>query len=53
MVRRNWTYGLCETCMKNLHEEVKMERILISSTDDSDKSEQMWCCPLCGATKRL
>jgi len=39
--------------MKNSHEEIEMERIVISSTDGSGQSEEMWCCPVCGATKKL
>jgi hypothetical protein len=51
MVRRSWTFGLCESCLKNSHEEVEMVRINLIS--DYGKKEEMWCCPVCGATKRL
>ncbi|MEM5879128.1 MAG: hypothetical protein QXU74_01385 [Candidatus Aenigmatarchaeota archaeon] len=52
MVRRSWTFGLCESCLKNSHEEVKMIKIVLVS-DEGNKEEEMWCCPVCGATKRL
>lgn len=48
---RSWTFGTCESCLKNSHEEVKMKKILLVS--DDGKKEEMWCCPVCGATKRL
>jgi DNA primase catalytic subunit len=51
MVRRSWTFGLCENCLKNSHEEVKMVKITLIS--DYGKKEEMWCCPVCGSTKRL
>ncbi|MEM5852812.1 MAG: hypothetical protein QXG39_01325 [Candidatus Aenigmatarchaeota archaeon] len=51
MVRKEWHFGLCESCLKNSHQEIKM--IKISLTSDEGKTVEMWCCPVCGATKRL
>ncbi|MEM5829152.1 MAG: hypothetical protein QW040_01150 [Candidatus Aenigmatarchaeota archaeon] len=48
---RSWTFGICESCLKNLHEKVKMEKIVMIS--DEGKKEEVWCCPVCGATKKL
>jgi len=42
---------LCENCLKNSHEEVKMVKVTLIS--DYGKKEEMWCCPVCGSTKRL
>jgi len=52
MVRKSWTFGFCESCLKNSHEKIEMVKIFLSS-DFLDKKEEMWCCPVCGATKRL
>lgn len=49
-MRKTWSYGVCETCLKNSHEENKMEKIVLKSEHGS---EEVWCCPVCGATKRL
>ncbi|MEM5772667.1 MAG: hypothetical protein QXL86_00340 [Candidatus Aenigmatarchaeota archaeon] len=51
MVRRSWTFGFCESCLKNSHEMVEMVKIVLTS--EYGKEEEMWCCPVCGATKRL
>lgn len=49
-----WTYGHCETCMKNAHEEVKMVREALASGNPEDKTAvEVWACPKCGSTKRL
>jgi rubrerythrin len=40
-----WTCGICETCVKNSHETVRMLRQKLA--DDAES----WVCPECGATK--
>ena len=49
---QTWTLGLCESCLKNAHEKVKVIREIVYSTD-SNSAEEMFVCPQCGATKRL
>jgi hypothetical protein len=49
-MRKSWSYGICEVCLKNAHEENKMEKIVLKSEYGS---EEVWCCPVCGATKKL
>jgi hypothetical protein len=54
MTGRIWTYGVCEYCLKNSHEEVKMVRENIVSADTAGNcSEEFWVCPACGSTKKL
>lgn len=57
MERRSnsWSYKFCETCLKNSHEEVEMvrEKILSADVAASHSGQEMWCCPVCGSTKRL
>ena len=49
-----WTYGICESCLKNSHKKVKMKRQKIVSGDEEGKYvRELWVCPHCGATKRL
>jgi len=51
---KTWTYGYCETCMKNSHENVKAVREKLISGDPEGKcSGETWVCPQCGSTKRL
>lgn len=51
---KTWTYGICEFCLKNSHEKVKMVKERVVSGDLEGKySEEVWCCPVCGATKKL
>ena len=51
---RTWTYGICETCLKNSHEKVEMVREKVVSGDIEGRySEEIWICPVCGASKRL
>lgn len=42
----NWTYGVCESCLKNAEDKIEMIREKVSS-------EEMWVCPACGSCKRL
>ncbi|MFH0710961.1 MAG: hypothetical protein V1944_00090 [Candidatus Aenigmatarchaeota archaeon] len=50
----SWTYSLCDTCLKNAHEEVLMKREKFASTyDDVNSSEEYWICPKCGSCKKL
>lgn len=46
-----WTYSFCESCAKNVHEDVKMIREIVLSK--SGVKEEMWVCPQCGSTKRF
>jgi ribosomal protein L37AE/L43A len=46
-----WTYGICEYCQKNRHEEVKMKREKIVGYNN--ESKKIWICPNCGSTKSL
>lgn len=46
----HWTYGYCESCMKNSHSEIKMIREKVSSEFES---VEMWVCVKCGSTKKL
>jgi len=49
-----WTFSICEICLKNSHEKVKLVRKKIISGDPEGKySKEFWVCPVCGATKRL
>jgi hypothetical protein len=43
-----WTYGHCESCMKNAREKIKMIREKID-----ENSPVMFVCPQCGSTKKL
>jgi len=53
-VGKTWTFGICESCLKNSHEEVKMIKEKIISGDlEGRYSQELWVCPVCGATKRL
>jgi hypothetical protein len=54
IVHESWSYGYCETCRKNAHEDVQMVKQQFASGDPkaSYKSE-MWVCPKCGASKLL
>lgn len=49
-----WTYGICESCLKNSHKKIKMVREKIfSGNPRATRSKEMWVCPVCGATKEL
>ena len=49
-----WNYRICETCLKNSHEKVKMKRGTIVSCDpNGERKMEVWVCPKCGATKFL
>ncbi|MEM5794457.1 MAG: hypothetical protein QXS48_00520 [Candidatus Aenigmatarchaeota archaeon] len=49
-----WTFGFCETCLKNSHEKVKLvKRKIVSGDLEGKYSKEFWVCPVCGATKRL
>ena len=44
---RTWTYGVCESCLKNSHENVKMIKEKVVSGDLEGKySEEIWVCPV-------
>lgn len=43
-----WTYGVCESCLKNAGERVEMARECIGSG-----CPEFFVCPQCGSTKRL
>ena len=43
-----WNYGLCESCLKNAGDKVKMVKERIGHSPD-----EHFVCPQCGATKRL
>ena len=50
----SWTYGYCESCLRNAHEKVKMVKIKIKSGDPEGKhSKEMWVCTQCGSTRWL
>lgn len=51
----SWSYKFCETCLKNSHEKIEMmrEKVYPASTAAENSAEEMWCCPVCGSTKRL
>lgn len=46
-----WNFGVCDICLNNSHEEIKMirEKIFYSGGN----SVEMWVCPQCGSSKRL
>jgi rubredoxin len=49
-----WTYGYCETCMKNAHEKVKMIKSNFASGNPNDTQvKEMWVCPKCGSSKEF
>lgn len=49
-----WTYGYCETCMKNAYENVKMVKSkFVSGDPKGTHSKEMWVCPKCGSSKEL
>jgi hypothetical protein len=50
---RSWTYGVCETCLRNAHEKHDMQRELLVDTNDEDNKIEVWVCPNCGSTRRL
>ena len=44
----NWNYGVCENCLKNGGDKIKMVR------EDADSHiPHHFVCPQCGATKRF
>ncbi|MFH0711401.1 MAG: hypothetical protein V1944_02385 [Candidatus Aenigmatarchaeota archaeon] len=47
----SYSNGLCETCLKNAHEKVQMNRSFLVSTFDSSLGKEIFVCPKCGATK--
>jgi len=49
---RSWTFGVCESCLKNCHSRVKMVREVLRS-EYSDFEEEVWVCPKCGASKKF
>lgn len=50
----DWNYGICETCLKNSHEKVKMRREKVFCCDlEGNYYKEMWVCPVCGATKEF
>lgn len=51
---QSWTYGLCESCLKNSHKESKMVKRTVTSTDSTgSSSEEMWICTTCGFSRKL
>ncbi len=44
----NWNYGVCENCLKNADDKIKMVRECIGIG-----CPEMFVCPQCGSTKRL
>jgi hypothetical protein len=50
-VYETWTYGICEYCQKNMHEDVKMIQDVIVGYNG--KPKRLWICPRCGTTKSL
>lgn len=54
MTCKTWTCGVCESCLKNAHEEIKMiEQTIISGDPKEIFSKEIFVCPKCGATKTL
>jgi uncharacterized protein with PIN domain len=45
-----WVFGECENCRRNSKERVKMVRQIVEYRGNK---EEMWVCPVCGATKKL
>ncbi len=53
-MRESWTYEICESCLNNSHEKVKMIKEKIISGDPEGKySQELWCCPVCGFSRLL
>ena len=50
---RSWSYGVCESCLRNAHENHEMQREFLVDTSDENKKIEVWVCPSCGATRRL
>lgn len=51
---KTWTYGVCESCLKNAHEKVKMvKQMIISGNPNVISSKEMWVCPVCGSCRKL
>jgi len=49
-----WTYGFCESCLKNSHEKIEMvEQELFTGDSKGKYLGKIWVCPVCGATKSL
>ena len=48
-----WTYGHCESCMKNLQYKVKMFKEKLIHVNPAEKTKEVWVCPVCGSTKKL
>ena len=36
-LRRTWTYGVCESCLKNCHQEHKMSKEFLIDTNEEEK----------------
>jgi len=54
MTGRTWSCGICQSCWKNSHEEVKMIREKIVSGDIEGKySKEVYVCPVCGFTREI
>jgi hypothetical protein len=46
--------GICEVCINNSHEEVKMvKRVIISTDENGYWKKEILCCPVCGSVKSL
>lgn len=52
-IDRSWTYGVCESCLRNAHEKHEMQREFLVDTKDETKKVEVWVCPACGSTRRL
>lgn len=50
-VYETWTFGICEYCQKNMHEEIKMKKERVIGYNG--KPQNIWVCPQCGTTKSL
>jgi len=52
-VDRSWTYGICESCLRNCHEKYGMLREFLVDTNDETKKIEVWVCPNCGSARRF
>lgn len=49
----SWSHSLCESCLKNSHEEQKMILKKVISPHDESKYNELYVCAKCGFTRRL
>jgi len=49
-----WTCGICQSCLKNSHKEVKIIKEKVISGDVKGMySKEIYVCPVCGFTREL